>query len=150
VARSNTAEVLAHPSRIPDKVVLKRVILNADFRCRDEGFTYMAIDRIAQSKDAKTGKSKGTKWATEWWARNIDGHPGHFVLFVNRAQTLMALVGHGFYAQARFERRVDLGALKTAFLEAWGIELTVSQTLEDKYAKTRKLAFQTDEAWWDI
>ena len=147
--QSSAAEVLVHPAQIPTEITLKRVLLNCDFRCRDEGFTAQAIERIAESKGTD-GKKKGAKWGRDWWARNIDGRPGHFVLFVNRAQTLLAVVGHGFYTQARFERKVDLGALKTAFLEAWGLELTVSQTLQQKYDKVHTIARAQEDTWWDL
>jgi len=144
------AVVLAHPSRVPKNVTIKRVFLNCDFRCRDEGFRDWALERIADSGSTKGGKL-GMKSARVWWQKNIEDSPGHYALFVNRRRTLMALVGHGFYAQARFDSPVDLGALRTAFLEAWGIELGVGKTLEQKYsdAIANKVHVQEDD-WWQL
>jgi hypothetical protein len=141
------SNVLAHTSRAPDSVTVKRVLLNCDFRCRDEGFLGHAIERIANHVGPDK-KRKGVKWARDWWKRNVDQQPGACVLFVNRALTLMAIVGRtydmqsqlmiSFYSQARFPRRVDLGALKTAFHEGWGIDVDISQTVEQKFLRAKK------------
>jgi hypothetical protein len=131
---------------VPRTITIKRIMMQADFRCRDEGFVEHAIDRLAKHQNPGAKGSKGLKWARAWWAKHVDSTPGACVLFINASMTIMALVGRkvdadgrlvGFYSQARFGRRVDLGALKTAFREGWGLDVEISQTFEQKYEKAK-------------
>jgi len=101
-------------------IKLEQVCLNSDLRCRYKGLRTQVQNRNRSGAD--------------WWLANMEGQPGRFVLFVNRARTMMTLIdGSGFEVTHRFGRPVDLASLKTVFFEAFGLELGIGRTFDQRF-----------------